>query len=122
MNMQEFGRAYARPATHDIRFSAPMLMTVLDQDTKWPNMGAIGAKLVELGARRVGQARVNNALDPNGVVKDTVYSVPSAEWGEFSARCIACTDWSSLVRSPRVPQLTVQQRLARIEALLRIGQ
>jgi hypothetical protein len=115
MDMNEFGVVYTRPATGDVRFSAPMLMAVLGKSAA----RGTGAKLQELGATLVGQARVNNALS-GWTQKDIVYSVPCAEWEEFSARCLACTDWASLVEA--APKLTMEQRMRRVEALLRIGQ
>ena len=78
-----------RPVTGDYRFSASQMLSHVISDM---NLKDFGPVLVELGARRVGQARVT-LEDGSEVIKDNVYSVKDME--SFLSELGSFLEWMS---------------------------
>ena len=78
-----------RPHTQDFRFSCLTLRDALGSDMDLKDFGPL---LTELGARRVGQARVT-LEDGSEVTKDSVYSVKDME--SFLSELRPFLEWMS---------------------------
>ena len=116
MDLYEFGRMYKRVASGDVRFRAGSLARALGWRGARVPAEALSAMLKAGATRLDNKARVNDSPTP----KRVVLSVPIGEWERFVGNLSEVAEL--LARKEIVPQLTVEQRLARIEQLLRIGQ
>jgi hypothetical protein len=74
--LDEFRKVIYRPGTEDYRFSMPMLMEQMlpEENLNRPEKGDFRHLVEGLGAKNIGQARVN-MMNGKDTVKDTVYSI-----------------------------------------------
>lgn len=121
MDISQFMQIYFRPATGDVRFTAPALWDQVEPEHGLNMHGGrywrpVHAMIMAAGAVCVGKARVNSALG-GGIMKDTVYSVPLDNWQDFCRALSAeMLSYEGPVHKPKPP--TTAERLTKLEARL----
>jgi hypothetical protein len=113
MGLNEFAELYYRPATGDIRFTAPMLMQALGKEHARVRADVL-AQIAECGALHLpSKAAINGRATP----VRRVLSVKRRDWAAFVANL---RGMQVIQEIPAGHRLTLAQRVARIEQMLGI--